>query len=84
MVHDALGQAGGAAGVIDGDVLILVSDDRGDRIRRTSGQEFLVIHSGQRLFGADVADIDDGFDLGQLAQNRLGDPGEFIIDEQGL
>ncbi|VTR67498.1 conserved hypothetical protein [Desulfosarcina cetonica] len=84
VVHDALGQAGGAAGVVDRGHLALVVDFDGQRIGIALGQEGLIVRAVQRFVVADVADVDDGVHLLQLIHDRGDQFGELIVHEQRL
>ena len=64
-VEDALGTAGRAGGVIDGDRLVLVRERPIERLWTAGGQERFIVRTGQPQAARHVLDADDEFEIGQ-------------------
>ena len=78
-VHDALGIAGRAAGVVNADWIILVLDRFVEQDVQTTGEKGLLVRPFQACPIIAIHDIDDRFQLRQLLPNWPNQYGEFGV-----
>ncbi len=84
MIHDPLGLAGSATGIVEGADRTFIIDSNVKRLGTAGHEQCFIVGPGQRTVIAGIADVDKGTHLRQFPKIRHDRTGKLVIDKADL